>query len=203
MRHFPTRPWFRRYWIIQEVVQTRKVVVVCGNWMLYWTPFWSGLCGIYTHALENIHLEGDSWASLVKCGLQCILSLSEARLLKQLPTTKPPTLIELLDMYRHSLASDPRDCIFSLLGLAAERDHSALAPDYNKTVEQTYIRYAKFFIENGDGSNCSTMLFARLIIWEFLRGFQIGRMPSYLANVWLRYDTTKNHRIPLTVVPGH
>jgi hypothetical protein len=51
----------------------------------------------------------------------------------------------LLNHYRGFEATNPRDRLYALLGLAAESDEPALRPDYDEDLVTTMHRYAVFF----------------------------------------------------------
>jgi hypothetical protein len=55
------------------------------------------------------------------------------------------TMLDLLSMSLGAEATDMRDQFFGILS------HPALVPDYSRSYEEISKRYAKYFIENGDG----------------------------------------------------
>jgi hypothetical protein len=57
--------------------------------------------------------------------------------------------LTLLDQTRHILATDPRDKIYGMMGLAAVgTQHGMMIPGYNKPVIDVYIKFAKFVLDN-------------------------------------------------------
>jgi hypothetical protein len=61
---------------------------------------------------------------------------------------KPESLLALLRSMRHCKATDPRDKVFALLGLSAERNERLLTPDYSLSIRETFIRVAKFYMRH-------------------------------------------------------
>src|SRR5437763_14556694 len=61
---------------------------------------------------------------------------------------RPQTLLSLLVASRGFKATDPRDKVFALLNLAADKEEFP-TPDFNWTLEQTYRRFARLFIRQG------------------------------------------------------
>ncbi|PVH72587.1 HET-domain-containing protein [Cadophora sp. DSE1049] len=66
------------------------------------------------------------------------------------PTIHLP-LINLVLMFDKSEATDPRDRLFSLLGLAADGSDDDFRPDYNESVESVARRFSLGFIQKGYG----------------------------------------------------
>lgn len=60
-------------------------------------------------------------------------------------------LCHLLIMFGKSEATHPRDRLFAFLGLAADGDALSLRPNYDEPIESVFLRYARYFIETGDG----------------------------------------------------
>ncbi|KAL5317854.1 hypothetical protein ACEPPN_014954 [Leptodophora sp. 'Broadleaf-Isolate-01'] len=60
-------------------------------------------------------------------------------------------LIHLLSLFDRSEATDPRDRIFSLLGLASDGTDEEFRPDYNESIETVSRRFSLGFIQKGYG----------------------------------------------------
>jgi hypothetical protein len=50
-------------------------------------------------------------------------------------------------------STDPRDKIFALLGIATDTEHSMLDPNYNASVEVTYLKTTAYLLIH-DNSIC-------------------------------------------------
>ncbi|KAK0109539.1 hypothetical protein ONS95_002226 [Cadophora gregata] len=60
-------------------------------------------------------------------------------------------LINLLFMFDRSEATDPRDRLFALLGLASDGTDEDFRPDYNESIDSLARRFSQGFIEKGHG----------------------------------------------------
>ncbi|PQE30991.1 heterokaryon incompatibility protein [Rutstroemia sp. NJR-2017a WRK4] len=112
--------WMRRTWIVQEVALPRTVDVLVGPVIMDWQRFWSVL--VYAESLKVLGLSLGSLSSW-----RAFLALGARRARTQ--SGDLSALSELLFEHRRGRATDARDRIFGLIGLAAERE--ALPPaDY-------------------------------------------------------------------------
>ncbi|WYZ37049.1 hypothetical protein EsH8_II_000555 [Colletotrichum jinshuiense] len=112
--------WFTRVWIVQEVANARAAVICCGKWSLR--------ARIFVAAPELLGVEPNP-----QC--QAVLDLMPT------PSRKGDALKKdlhtLLTDFRGSRATDPRDMVYALLGIASDVQQSgALVPDYTKSEEQ-------------------------------------------------------------------
>ncbi|KAJ9618398.1 hypothetical protein H2203_008994 [Taxawa tesnikishii (nom. ined.)] len=64
--------------------------------------------------------------------------------------TAPPSLLDLLCRFRNVQATDPRDKIYALHSLAADRDFVPRV-DYSQTVDKVYTQFARYFVKTGKG----------------------------------------------------
>ena len=163
------RPWMKRVWIIQEVVLSRNAVVMCGDYVFPWE--WIdrtlGFLGVTEwnrelnldnfRANENIRFFRGVYLPLLKSDASVVLGNSA----KYLQETKAgiqrhgnlALFRYLLRVFRYSDASDPRDKIFSLLGIARKdrppfsTHPGQLVPDYHLDVETVYTRTARMMLE--------------------------------------------------------
>ncbi|RFU34714.1 hypothetical protein B7463_g1603, partial [Scytalidium lignicola] len=60
-------------------------------------------------------------------------------------------LIRLLPMFEYADATEPRDRLFSLLGIAEDGSNKSYYPDYDESIESVLVRFSKTFVENGHG----------------------------------------------------
>jgi hypothetical protein len=170
--HFLRRPWFRRYWVIQEFVLGRQVQVVCGNWKLSWDTLWDVISTLIF--LRGTEFFSERYLQIAPTGYRVchITNLTELRIRRH-AIKESVKLLDLLEICRTSSASDPRDCVFSLLGLATEKDEPDLAPDYGEPVEETYLRFARYSVKTGNG--------VQLLYNAFLET-ECMQIPSWVPN---------------------
>jgi len=96
------RPWFRRAWTLQEVLLAKDALVICGECSAGWDEF-AGAFKTIAKGVETLRWVGKEFESLDAC--RDIISRNRGVLKDLLLTT------------RHRMAEDPRDKVFSLLGL--------------------------------------------------------------------------------------
>ena len=65
----------------------------------------------------------------------------------QLGKGEESTLANLLRVTGNFQATDPRDRLYALLGLARDREHPRVAADYRLSVEEVYVCSATYFLE--------------------------------------------------------
>jgi hypothetical protein len=140
LRRILQAPWFRRVWVIQEVALSQQdPIFLHGNhvypWSrLGWASSWLRRVGFVRldhipNQIHNVDTISNLRRSQVRWSLGAILMATSGKF----------------------NATDPRDKIFGLLGLAAETEHElswpvALLPDYQRDVAQVYLEAAKFLI---------------------------------------------------------
>ncbi|CAH0031192.1 unnamed protein product [Clonostachys rhizophaga] len=122
------RPWFVRIWIVQEITLARDAVVFCGNETIPWDKF---LWIIWFLRLRN--LEGTYNLDVSPAFRLGILGSAHR-------SGRPLPLLELLGLFRRSLATDPHDKVYGLLGLAASHE---VEIDYKIPYSQLYLDVAK------------------------------------------------------------
>jgi hypothetical protein len=137
-QEFMRSPWFSRAWVVQEVWAARELVVLCGSTKA--RVSWENVrqVNLYLSARANrfgaINSEGIN-----KPRERKYTTISGAksiwRRLKNHPSaaSAPIPAAELLDMVAAGLqASDPRDFLFSILGMSVETSgrssHTPLSP---------------------------------------------------------------------------
>ncbi|CBX96676.1 hypothetical protein LEMA_P109410.1 [Plenodomus lingam JN3] len=136
-------PWFARVWIIQEVAMATHVIVKCGFRSASWDDFVSAF-----HVLNSLNMIMPDPAQYVQLVTRT-LGIIDARASK-LSGHERDTLGTLLRC-RSSLATNPRDKVYGLLGLTTDAQALDFRPDYKAEVHQTYIRIA-FAIITAEGS---------------------------------------------------
>ena len=129
------RAWWKRIWIVQEMVAAKNVVLFCGD-----------------QTLEPIHLSGF-FDLLVAHGIMYLPLLSKlegivleydtfslARAYLRQETWKGVSLLQALYRTGMSLSSEPRDKIYAVLNLAQDGDKIVPKPDYSLSIRQIYIQ---------------------------------------------------------------
>jgi hypothetical protein len=128
------RPWFRRLWIIQEVAVSPNPMVVCGRSRVTWDTLQAAVK--YTSLLGIHNLFSDV------VDLNIIRDLQNAR--DQYMGETQHSLVKLMTRTRASLATNPRDKIFGLWGIAEPSSVARLqlSPSYTITPECLFRNFA-------------------------------------------------------------
>jgi hypothetical protein len=155
-----SRPWFTRLWIIQEVVLAPAAVIHCGAETLEWDVFSTGMAVLMAAAFTAGTPVCDHETFLTAWR---IVDLVATRRMGRLVLQMSPYCDVRMTMYRtrYQRCQDERDRVFALQGLghrALEKrieqclDGKAceLLPDYGKTEAQTFVRFARHVLQQGD-----------------------------------------------------
>lgn len=141
IKHFFDRTWFGRAWIVQEAVAAPTVTVFCGKWVVDWEDIHS--------AMEVVQREPQlpddvvaSWGPFLTLSS---LRDSEAR-------QRRFDLLTLLNTFQYLDSTLKRDHFFALLGLAADGNEEAFAPQYGSSdFASIACRYGRAFVKQGKG----------------------------------------------------
>ncbi|KAH0490081.1 hypothetical protein TgHK011_001565 [Trichoderma gracile] len=128
------RSWFLRVWILQEVANAKSAVVYCGK--------------------KNIPANVFSIAPIifdVKPSKHCqsVIDIMPGPWRKTSWWSKSPCLYTLLLNFGGSQATESRDLIYALKGIATDKESSILTPDYDKS-EECLVRDVVRFLFNFD-----------------------------------------------------
>jgi hypothetical protein len=145
--NFLARPWWSRAWVVQEVWSAPNVILQCGDASIAWKLVQGALK--YDQAWDAIAMglldarssRISKWNSLKKrYGLAIHIACGH--------TTG--SLSSLLWNTWGREATDPRDKVYSILGLedGTKKSNRALRVDYSKHFGDVYRETAKYVIEN-------------------------------------------------------
>ncbi|KAL9114344.1 MAG: hypothetical protein Q9227_001766 [Pyrenula ochraceoflavens] len=144
--------WFRRKWVIQEVVLSRQVDVVFHDFRIDWN--WIGLASAILRTLDDDFIQRHRLFNMYNAYL--IFRLGRSTRLNQ----SFPLEISFLQLLRLTAAfktSEEKDTVFALLGLQTTDHHPQDSPlirtDYSKTFDHVRILLTKAMLSKGkDGS---------------------------------------------------
>ncbi|KAI0376274.1 heterokaryon incompatibility protein-domain-containing protein [Hypomontagnella monticulosa] len=130
------RPYWSRFWVIQEFLLAINVELYCSNSKMDWSVFRDMLC----HVADVNEVGGEEIPSRALDSYRA-LSLVMGRHPDKHPGILQP-LHDLLIAHRRSVCKDPRDRVFALMGLIDQEERdllSRLFPNYAITEEQVNI----------------------------------------------------------------
>ncbi|KAH7123242.1 hypothetical protein B0J13DRAFT_647398 [Dactylonectria estremocensis] len=137
--HVFSNQWFHRVWCIQELVLAKRPVLVSGSSTVSWANFVEA--GRWVHKQLSLSEEGLQYARTLE-HLDVLQTMRETR--KKTHWRERHTLLQLLFLTRGFQATDPRDKLFALVGLAGDVMSSdwEVTPDYDISLPEVYRRFA-------------------------------------------------------------
>jgi hypothetical protein len=136
---FYSRSWYSRLWVLQEVNAGNKAVLICGDVEVCWD-----MVGLAAQYITN-HRDLFDTYDFSRSNMWCAETL-RFRFAHQW------NCLDFLQQTRGFKTSDPRDKIYSLLGMPSflNWDHTILA-DYEKTVQEVFREFTDLYL------NCSSL----------------------------------------------
>ena len=144
------RRWFQRSWVVQEVALADVAVAVCGCQVFNWDDI--GRAGQYLVTSGFFRAMQDTYGRQGRPTFASTIQNSRARV--KLDADRSLTL--LLSSMRRFKATDPRDKIYSLLGIAkSKKDRKShnkvydnvIRPDYSSSVATVFCQVTKSLIK--------------------------------------------------------
>jgi hypothetical protein len=132
-----SRPYWGRVWIIQEVALASDVVVYFGRYSISWDKF-VNQCGLQLDGTALFSTLADNNTR----GIASLLQFRNDRL-----TDRPISFLEALSRSRSSLATDPRDKLFALLGLCFNGKKFLLELNYMDSPEEIFTEFTTALIK--------------------------------------------------------
>ncbi|KAH6714716.1 ankyrin repeat-containing domain protein [Leptodontidium sp. MPI-SDFR-AT-0119] len=167
------RSWFKRVWIIQETANAQVAEIVCGGKSVSASIF----------ALMPLLLEITPGPYY-----QPILDIMPGSLRDSSWWAKKRDLHTILNKFRNSEATDPRDQIYALLGISSNAcDTDLLRADYGKSLEDTIFDTTSFLL-NLNELDPPICRFFDWTLKEFLRNLDV------LANEVLKCAKDTGHK---------
>lgn len=143
------RPWFTRAWTYQELVLSRKAMIICGRHFVSWKSFSAVYGAIWTHSRPlpagQAYLIDDSgiMQSMI-FGVNMVHTKRESG--GRSIGYESHELCSLVRRLRPNGATDPRDKIYALLGVANDIDATTPKVDYAVHFRLVYCDFSKWFI---------------------------------------------------------
>ena len=150
------RDYWRRVWVVQEVHNARAITVYCGSLKLPWAVF-----KLASHVFKRHRNDLDeffpNWSnsgprnttSRHQFTYSQVLIYQGPASLPELPShvgLGEDSLLDLLRVCRRKLAADPRDKVFSILGVLPDEIRSEFPPNYSLSVKEVYTDVVDFLM---------------------------------------------------------
>jgi len=140
-------PWFRRIWVVQEIFNATRVVVVCGEQATSWFSI------LQANVSNNRYMmvPGPLNVRVMPALFSDLFAITRSSNQGHFGYAPQPPVADILDIVVAGLdldASDPRDKLFALLNLAQPSSDSVLQPDYEKDVSAVYRDFTRRWISS-------------------------------------------------------
>ncbi|KAJ9603032.1 hypothetical protein H2200_012327 [Cladophialophora chaetospira] len=153
-----TKPWFIRCWIPQEFLVAKTVRFMCGSSLIHWSVFYLATVSIRS-ILRPRALKLAAQASSLEEAEVELMGLDPGNhlsglfrmreLFQQDPNTYSLWDLLLISKGDDLEASDPRDTVFALLGVANDQSHLRLEVDYDTTTKTCFVNTSKALLHQG------------------------------------------------------
>lgn len=169
------RPWWKRVWVLQELVLANKATVQCGPGSMGWTVLQSMLFLFARRRSDHPNflvssndndpsLQSAEWDVLPKLSMEVqrvfpfFFLQRNSALASRIRAVSMATLVTLTNDLE---ATDPRDEVFALVGLLPtdSRERAIFTPDYTTHVRRLCLRAARHWLE-------STRTLEAISAWE-------------------------------------
>ncbi|RBQ73146.1 hypothetical protein FVER14953_20505 [Fusarium verticillioides] len=130
-------PYFSRVWIIQEVAVASDLALLWGDITISKREFRNfRLAALYYYKLSDVEVEK---------GAPVVLWKPVALLYMGHYTVGEDSLLHLVSSKSSTNATDARDKIFALIGLAGDRSYG-IVPGYNRSETEVFLEFARSVI---------------------------------------------------------
>lgn len=131
------RSWWKRIWIVQEVVAARELVIMCGTDILPWA-FVRRACN---EIKQGEFSSGEKAKLLRSSGYRNYTALDNFRARRG-----TMSLTKYLQCTKDYEASDMRDKLYALIGVASDISPEDIVPDYTKATREVFLDLVRFLV---------------------------------------------------------
>jgi len=128
------RRYWRRMWIIQEIISAERITVWCGKKKFGWGMLESLYLTLKTFE-DKVWFAHYDYVMGVLQSSACVMVWQRAHW--RHPETPTPRLQMLIEVFHDWQCTDVRDKIYALVGMANKE--TAIIPDYSKPAKQIYF----------------------------------------------------------------
>ncbi|KAH8744640.1 heterokaryon incompatibility protein-domain-containing protein [Hyaloscypha sp. PMI_1271] len=176
INHLLSRPWFERAWIVQELAVAQRPELFCGQQSIPWSHFAAGFMLLAFRTEQAVQrreweFQGtghEQFFRFAKLYGGCVHTLVRFRDEFQATSSRRLAfkyIVESITTRGHLLCKDPRDRIFSIVGLAKDLDPWAprrqrLVPDYTLSTADVFAKTTRAIIHScwNNSADCLRIL---------------------------------------------
>jgi hypothetical protein len=153
MEWVTSREYFRRAWVLQEIALAKCPLLYCGSDSLHWDTFMKAFALLMDAGIAHLVAPlSTEFPLAIESTRESLTSVEEGRE-EEKGKEKRESMLSLLVLHRWRLATDPKDKIYSLLGLAKDAGPAGLnlRPDYSLSVADAYESLVRTLLDaNGN-----------------------------------------------------
>ena len=168
-----SRPYWSRCWIVQEIVAHSRPVLLCGWNGLQAPALFEMINHLWQLAVPGIDTNPPMVAELKRKTLS-LIGIVSVWTDSFLPPEKKSDLLELIIHFKNFKCSNPRDRIYSLLGIAKPYDIPPLLVDYESSMP-TFYRDVAVHIIRGSRS-------LDILRFAIQGSYALHRIPSWVPD---------------------
>jgi hypothetical protein len=132
-----SRPWFSRVWVFQESRMASAAVVRIGAYERDWADFCAA-SSFFAYKSYSV-VKG-----LARVLVRVVALCASSRVGSREAEIQPTPLMDLLESTLRFQATEPRDRVFALLGMAVEEQEFQV--NYEKSVKDIYTDVSRYFL---------------------------------------------------------
>lgn len=148
------RDFWRRLWVVQEILNAQSVTVYCGDSAISWDIL-RGVSDIFERFADDLRYhfprgmtkgsQHDNSYTHILCS-RGPASLTALQSFKSAEDADPGMLLDVIRICRTKMASEPRDKIFGVLGVLPDDVRYHFLPDYNASLREVYTNVVDFLL---------------------------------------------------------
>lgn len=199
LRKLLRRSWFNRLWVLQEVVLSRKSLIVCGEHNVPMDKLWTVCAAVRALDSEQggtkTHLDrtDDEFQYMVMCHVA-------TRETDDYDFCRPYlNLLNLMKHARNLKSTIPADKVYGIVGLANDIDIHDIPIDYSKPAREVFARVTRCIIQSKGDLSALDLVDAG---WPRSRGQRdkvLGppSLPSWVPDFRYGYGGYRNVRLSM------
>ncbi|KAJ0116387.1 hypothetical protein J7T55_007367 [Diaporthe amygdali] len=131
------RRWWKRIWIVQEAVAANELVIFCGRYKIPW-HFVSHVC----NEIREKEFSSNKKSQLLRSsGYRNFTALNDFR-----KDRGRMSLTKYLQCTKDYKATDARDKLYALIGVASDISPEDIVPDYTKPTRTVFLDLVRFLV---------------------------------------------------------
>ena len=139
------RPWFRRLWIVQKVILTKDISVLCGNRSLIWSFVEKFAERIINASPAVLFKDGEILNQPRASGFTTVGDIKFWR--KNIRNNDPTHFLSMFETTREREVLNPLDRIYGLFALMPKPVRDAVVVNYELEFWEGYLKFCEWFIQ--------------------------------------------------------